>query len=53
LSGTVSPLTVFVSVSRRTTILRVVRGGSSTRIGSVEGGVVQRVTRPPARLVAP
>ena len=35
------------------TILRVAHGGRSTRIASVEGGVVERVSRPPARLVAP
>ncbi len=35
------------------TILRVAYGGRSTRIASVEGGVVERVSRPPARLVAP
>ncbi len=34
------------------TILRVARGGSSNRVASVEGGVVERVSRPPARLVA-
>ena len=35
------------------TIMRVAHGGTSTRILSVEGGVVERVARPPARLVAP
>jgi ABC-type branched-subunit amino acid transport system substrate-binding protein len=35
------------------TILRVARGGGSNRIASVEGGVVERVSRPPAQLVAP
>ena len=34
------------------TILRVARGGSSRRIGSVEGGDVVRVSRPRASLVA-
>ncbi len=34
------------------TILRVAHAGRSTRIMSVEGGVVERVSRPPARLVA-
>jgi DNA-binding SARP family transcriptional activator/ABC-type branched-subunit amino acid transport system substrate-binding protein len=35
------------------TILRVRGGGSSTTIMSVEGGMVARVVRPSARLVAP
>jgi branched-chain amino acid transport system substrate-binding protein len=35
------------------TILRVAGGGTSSRIMSVEGGVVERVSRPPAALVAP
>jgi len=34
------------------TILQVARGGSSRRIGSVEGGVVVRVSRPRVSLVA-
>jgi ABC-type branched-subunit amino acid transport system substrate-binding protein len=35
------------------TIIRVRRGGSSTTVLSVEGGVVERVVRPSAKLVAP
>ena len=35
------------------TIVRVRRGGGSTTVRSVEGGVVERVVRPPAKLVAP
>jgi branched-chain amino acid transport system substrate-binding protein len=35
------------------TIIRVRRGGSSTTVQSVEGGVVERVVRPSAKLVAP
>ena len=35
------------------TIMRVARGGSDTRVASVEGGVIERVTRPSADLVAP
>jgi branched-chain amino acid transport system substrate-binding protein len=34
------------------TILRVARGGSSTKVMTVEGGEVERVVRPAARLVA-
>jgi branched-chain amino acid transport system substrate-binding protein len=34
------------------TIMRVTRGGSSNRVASIDGGVVERVSRPPARLVA-
>ncbi len=34
------------------TIMRVVRGGGSNRIESIEGGVVERVVRPSPRLVA-
>ena len=34
------------------TIMRVARSGSSNRVASTEGGVVERVSRPPARLVA-
>jgi hypothetical protein len=34
------------------TILRVARGGGSTRIMSFEGGVVERVARPSAELVS-
>jgi hypothetical protein len=34
------------------TVLRVARGGSSSRILSVEGGVVDRGVRPSGRLVA-
>ena len=34
------------------TIVRVARGEGSNRIGSVEGGVVEQVTRPSPRLVA-
>lgn len=34
------------------TILRVVRRGASNRVGSVEGGIVERVLRPSPRLVA-
>ena len=34
------------------TVLRVARRGSSTTTMSVEGGVVERVVRPPADLVA-
>lgn len=33
------------------TILRVAHGGGSTRVASVVGGVVERVSRAPARLV--
>ena len=35
------------------TILRVARGGRSNRIGSTDGGVVDRVVRPSPSLVAP
>ena len=34
------------------TIMRVVGGGTSTRIRSVEGGGIERVSRPRASLVA-
>ncbi len=34
------------------TIMRVVGGGTSTRIRIVEGGVIERVSRPRASLVA-
>jgi DNA-binding SARP family transcriptional activator/ABC-type branched-subunit amino acid transport system substrate-binding protein/sugar lactone lactonase YvrE len=33
------------------TVLRVARGSGSRRVRSIEGGVVERVLRPPARLV--
>jgi hypothetical protein len=33
--------------------MQVRRGGKSNTVGSVEGGVVVRVVRPPAKLVAP
>jgi branched-chain amino acid transport system substrate-binding protein len=33
------------------TVLRVARGGGSRQVRSIEGGVVERVLRPPARLV--
>ena len=35
------------------TILRVERPGRANRVGSIEGGVVERVVRPSAALVAP
>jgi ABC-type branched-subunit amino acid transport system substrate-binding protein len=35
------------------TILRVRRGGRSTAVHSAEGGVVERVLRPSAKLVTP
>jgi ABC-type branched-subunit amino acid transport system substrate-binding protein len=38
---------------RPVTILRVVGGGESTTVQSVEGGVVARVVRPSPDLVAP
>jgi hypothetical protein len=34
------------------TILRVARGGASSRIPSLEGGIVERVVRPSPSLVA-
>jgi branched-chain amino acid transport system substrate-binding protein len=40
------------TTERAVTIMQVRRGGKSTTVGSVEGGAVVRVVRPPARLVA-
>ena len=35
------------------TVMRVARGGKGTKVASVEGGVIERVARPNADLVAP